>query len=112
MITQRNIALCIILTLITCGIYGLYWMICLNSDSQIVSKDTGVSGGLLILLSIVTCGIYTIYWMYKLGDRIDMAKASRGVTSANTGVLYLVLTIFGLSIISYCLAQNELNKLA
>ncbi len=24
-ITARNIALCIIFTLITCGIYGLYW---------------------------------------------------------------------------------------
>ena len=26
MIQQRNIAVCIILSIVTCGIYGLYWL--------------------------------------------------------------------------------------
>ena len=29
---ERNIALCIIFTLLTCGIYGIYWMIVLNDE--------------------------------------------------------------------------------
>lgn len=29
---NRNIALCIILTLVTCGIYSLFWNVNLNND--------------------------------------------------------------------------------
>ena len=39
-------------------------------------------------------------------------KASRGLSSGNSGILYLILAIFGLGIVSYALMQNELNQLA
>ena len=32
MVEQRNVALCVILTIVTCGIYGIYWLICLVND--------------------------------------------------------------------------------
>lgn len=34
MIQQRNIAMCIILSIVTCGIYGLYWYACLTNDTN------------------------------------------------------------------------------
>lgn len=52
------------------------------------------------------------YWLYKQGDAIDQVKASRGLPSGNSGILYLILAIFGLGIVSYALMQNELNQLA
>lgn len=67
---------------------------------------------LCIILSIVTCGIYMWYWIYKQGDAIDQVKASRGLPSGNSGILYLILAIFGRGIVSYALMQNELNQLA
>ncbi len=112
MIKERSIAVCIILSIVTCGIYGLYWIICLNNDANTASNTFGTSGGMVILLTIVTCGIYGIYWSYKQGEKIDAAKKSRGMDSGNSGVLYLILTIFGFGIIAYALMQNELNKLA
>lgn len=33
-ITPRSIPLCIIFSLITCGIYGIYWMIKLNDQTE------------------------------------------------------------------------------
>lgn len=112
-VEQKNIALCIILSLITCGIYGLYWMYTLTEDVNAISGDTNAtSGGMVILLSIVTCNIYTWYWLYKQGDRIDNTKTMRGKPSSSTGILYLLLGIFGFSIISYALMQDEINKLA
>ena len=66
MIERRNIAVCIVLTLVTCGIYGIYWIVCLTNDVNTVSGDVnGTSGGMVVLLTIVTCGIYGIYWAYK-----------------------------------------------
>ena len=65
-----------------------------------------------IVLTLVTFGIYGIYWAYKQGEKLDFTKNNRGIPSSNSGVLYLILQIFGFGIIAYALMQNELNKLA
>ena len=112
MIQKRSIAVCIILSIVTCGIYGIYWFICLNNDANTASNTFGTSRGVAFLLTLVTCGIYGFYWAYKQGEKIDAAKANRGIPSSNSGIVYLLLSIFGLSIVAWALMQNELNKLA
>ena len=68
MIQQRNIAVCIILSIVTCGIYGIYWFIVLSNDTNTVSNaQNATSGGVAFLLSLVTCNIYGLYWAYKQG---------------------------------------------
>ncbi len=76
------------------------------------NNPNATSGGIVILLGIITCGIYMWYWLYKQGDNLDQIKASRGLPAGNSGILYLILAIVGLSIVSYALMQNELNQLA
>ena len=110
-VQERNIALCIILSLVTCGIYGLFWFVCLTEDTNAAANEEGTSGVLALVLTIVTCGIYGLYWAYKRGELLDKAKVNRGMPASNGGVLYLILYIFG-GIIAYALIQNELNKLA
>ena len=112
MVKKRDLAICIILSIVTCGIYGLYWFVCLNDDSNKVSNEQNpTSGGIALLLSIVTCGIYMFYWMYKHGEKLDQASAQRGLGTSSRGVLYLVLTLVGLSIVSYALMQDSINKI-
>lgn len=36
---ERNIAVAIILTIVTCGIYGIYWFIVLTDDARLASGD-------------------------------------------------------------------------
>ncbi len=110
---NRNIGMAILLTVVTCGIYGIYWMICLNDEINQASGNTqDPSGGMVFLLSLVTCGIYTFYWMYKMGEKLDCVAVSKGMAAGNRGVIYLILTFVGLGIVSYCLMQDSLNKLA
>lgn len=110
-VTQRNIALCIVLSLITCGIYGLYWFVCLTEDVNAVANETEATSGVMALVfTIITCGIYGLYWAYKCGEKLDKAKTDRGLQASNGGVLYLILYLFG-GIIAYALIQNELNKM-
>lgn len=105
---ERNIAVSIILTIVTCGIYGLYWCACVNDELKHEAKEDGfTSGGMVILLSIVTCGIYTIYWSYKMGEFVDKTKNAK---DSNTAILYLILSLIGMDIVIYALIQNELNK--
>lgn len=103
----RSVGMCVVLSIITCGIYGWYWMYCIHEDMQIVcDRPMSVSGGMVIVLTIVTCGIYGIYWSYKMGQFLDAAK---GVPGGNSGLVYLLLSIFGLDIIAWALMQSELN---
>ena len=108
----RSIALAIIFTIITCGIYGIYWFIVLTDEvNEAAGEIQGTSGGVAFLLTIVTCGIYGIYWAYKQGEKLDRAKSMRGVPSSNSGVLYLILELIGFGIIAWALMQNELNNM-
>ena len=91
MIKDKNIAVCIILCIVTCGIYGIYWFICLTNDANTASNTFGTSGGVAFL--------------------IDAAKTKRGVPSSNSGVLYLILCLF-VPIVAWALMQNELNNMA
>ena len=111
MVKEKNIALCIILSLVTCGIYGMYWFVTLTDDVNTISGDQGTSGVMAFVLTIITCGIYGLYWAYKCGEKIDKAHQNRGEAASNGGVLYLILYIFG-GIIAYALIQNEVNKFA
>lgn len=113
-IKKRDIAMCIVLSIITCGIYGIYWLICLVDDLNVASGRVGdTSGGMVFLLTLVTCGIYGIYWAYKAGEKIAYVKQrNTGEQDSSSSVLYLVLSLVGFSIVVYALIQSELNKVA
>lgn len=110
---RREVGLSIVLSLITCGIYSIYWMIVLTDDIAEASGDHSISGGMAFLLSLVTCGIYGIYWAYKMGEHLNLAKRNRGFSGdgENSPIMYLLLQMFGLGIINYALMQSDLNKL-
>ena len=109
-VQKRDIAVCIILTIITCGIYGLVWFCNITNDVAYVSDEHDMNGGTSLLLTIVTCGIYAIYWNYMMGKKLYRAKLKTSERADDNSILYLILSIFGLGIISYCLIQNELNS--
>lgn len=107
-IAPRNIALCILFSIITCGIYSIYWMIKINDEvNQLSGEPNATSGGMVFLFSLITCGIYGLYWMYKMGERCERIKR---MPAGYTGILYLVLGLVGFGIISYALIQDTLNK--
>lgn len=101
---QRNVVTSILLTIITCGLYGIYWVYTLNNDAARMNNDPE-DGGTVLLLSLITCGIYYIFWQYKMGEKIEQAGGK------NDGIVYLILSIFSLSIVSLALMQTEINNL-
>ena len=82
MVQRRSIATAIVLTIITCGLYGIYWMIVLNDDINVLcDRPNDLSGGVVFLLSLVTCGIFGYYWYYKMGDNLDRKGREMGEAS-------------------------------
>ena len=113
-IEQRDIAEMLILTIVTFGIYGIYWFIKLVDEVNRASNDQNAfSGGITWLLSFLTCGIYGIYWYYQAGKKMTYAKQVRHMpTENNVEFLYLLLSVFGMGIVVKCLIQSDLNKMA
>ncbi|WP_202916214.1 DUF4234 domain-containing protein [Paenibacillus mesophilus] len=111
MITQRSVGMAVVLTLITCGIYGIYWFIVLTNEVGRLSGDHTFTGGKHFLLSLITCGIWSYVWSYQIGKQVGAAQHQRGLMVSDNSVLYLVLTFFGLGIVAYALAQSDVNKL-
>ena len=112
MIKKREIVTCIILTIITCGIYGIVWFINLTDDVAYLSEDQEFSGAKSFLFALITCGFYLFFWAYKLGKNIQIAQTKYNIPATDNSTLYVILNIFGLSIVTYCLAQNEVNNMA
>lgn len=111
-LAKREIIVAILLSIVTCGIYGIYWFIVMTDDANKVSGDNGTSGGMAVLFTILTCGIYGFYWYYKMGQKLYLAGKTYNKDINDNSVLYLILGFFGLSIVSYCLIQSDLNKFA
>lgn len=110
---EKNIALCIILSIFTCGIYGIIWFISMTDDAVRLNDgiEFNTSGGTAFLLTLITCGIYGYYWAYKMGKSLMIAGEKKNISISDNSVLYLVLYIFGLGIVADCLIQSDLNKL-
>ncbi len=119
MAKERNIVVCIILTIVTCGIYSLVWMAQMNDEARAEANDSeGTTGGMVVLFTIITCGIYQIYWFYKMGARMKNAGDNNNVAIEDRSTIYLVLGIAGFLVtgityfVNMCLIQSDLNNLA
>jgi len=112
MMREKSIGKEVVFTLLTCGIYGLFWFMDMTEDVGILANDHKITGGMALLFTVITCGIYALYWYYQMGQLLQKAKYDRGMlVNQNNSILYLVLGLFGLGIISECLIQSEINEL-
>ena len=97
MLKQRSFWGWFFLTILTCGIYGLYWVyITTKSVNQLAQGDNrDFSPVLAVVLYIVTCGIYPIIWYYTQGERLKDTGTRMGVQVQDSGVTYLLWILVG-----------------
>ena len=106
-VKERNIVVCILLTLVTCGIYSIYWYIMLAKEAVSV-KDPSDSAVLEILLML----FLPFVGIFLTEKKFAEGCANRGIPHSDNSVLYLILGLLGLGIVGVCMLQNDLNKLA
>lgn len=111
MIQKRNIGLAILFTFLTFGIYGIYWLVKITNEAHELSGGEGTTGGKALLLTLVTFGIYSFFWNYNMGKTMFAAQKRAGVAAKDNSVLYLVLSLFQLTIVSYILIQSDINTI-
>lgn len=97
--TDRSIAMFILLNIVTCGIYGWFFIHDLANDvNTACAGDNDSTPGLLkfILLSMITCGIYSWVWYYKLGNRLAANAPRYGLVFQENGTTVLLWMMFGI----------------
>ena len=109
-IEKRSLPLAIIFSLITCGIYLIYWEYRILDSLYKVNRLPS-SAGVDVLLSIVTCGIYGLYMLYRAGKMESSAMSMYGFPEKDEGALYVILGIFGLGIVSLAILQSNINSM-
>lgn len=120
MVRRKEFAYYVLFSILTCGIYGLYFRYQLNKEiNQMTGPEPGqISPGVAIVLMIVTCGIYEFYWVYQMGLRIDRLSDANGIAredSASGYLLWDLTSFFTLGItawVAYYKMVKQFNRLA
>lgn len=106
-IEKREIVKCVLLSLVTCGIYGIIWAVKMGREAVSV-KDANDAGTLEIVLML-----FVPFLGYYLAEKKLFEGASaKGIQISDNSILYLVLGLFGLGLIDMILMQTDLNKIA
>jgi hypothetical protein len=96
---KRNVIMVLLLSLITLGIYGIYWEVV--TKKEMVSQGADIPTAWLIIIPLVN-----IWWLYKYCMGVE--KVSGGKMS---GILLFILFIL-FSIVAMAVAQDTFNKVA
>ena len=111
MLKQRGVVEVILLTIITCGIYGIYWVYdTLNGMEQITGHQSSANSVVCLLLCIFFPSIGYLLFGMAADEQINIIKASRGIPAVDNKVMYMILGFF-LPIVLIPIVQDEINKL-
>ena len=99
MIQKRNIVAVYLLSIITLGIYGIYWEV--KTKDEINSLGGDIPTAWLIIVPIAN-----IYWLYKYADSF-----SNKVKKDKNDILWFIV-FWLIAIIMPAIVQSELNKIA
>lgn len=108
----RSIAVGILLTLITCGIYMFYWQY-----KQMVTLNAWLgreefSFWKWFFFSMFTCGIYALYYEYKMATGINEVRANNDMyVESSLPVVCVLLAIVTFDIVSIAIQQSWINKI-
>jgi len=98
MIQRRDLIKLILLSIITCGIYGIIFWYRYAEDMNVVCQGDGEHTQnyiVVILLSIITCGIYQFIFFYRIGNRLARNAPRYGLAFNEDGMTILLWEILG-----------------
>jgi len=107
-----------VLTLVTLGIYGLYWWYQVNREMVDLGKARNAEGlgdnPTTSLLAMFPGGLVLVppfFSLYNGTQRMKRAQElTTGATPSLNGWIIVILLVLGLSIVAYGYMQAELNK--
>ncbi|HEV7734030.1 MAG TPA: DUF4234 domain-containing protein [Candidatus Binatia bacterium] len=100
----------IILSIVTCGIYNLFWQARqFRALNAFIGKEEFRFWS-WFFLTLITCGIYHVYTQYRMGLVITEVNTRVGrPPNENLALISLLLSVFGLVLVADAIQQSEIN---
>lgn len=108
-VNKRKIGICVLLSIVTFGIYHIYWEYLLVKNTRAIQKDDSSCTGEMLCLVFVP--FYSLFWWFTRGKIVKDKFAEHGYSAIGNENAYLILSIFGLAIVSMAIMQNDFNSL-
>ncbi len=110
MLKNRSVALVIILSLVTCGIYGLYWIyVTAEALENNGRAGNGMNGIVLLLLCLFIPSVGYLLFGMAADQNLNSIRSQRGLMRKDNKVVYMLLGFF-IPIVLVGLVQNDINE--
>ena len=103
----KNIALDIIFTILTFGLFNIWIQYRQMTTVNFMMKYEKYNFFLWFIFCIFSCGLYHLYHEYVMSE--DLSKIL-GRESGKDGLINLLLSLFGLSIVADAIQQYHINE--
>jgi len=116
-LTERNSALVLVYTFISCGFYGLYWTFKTSEELRNATGDQTINPGLDLLLTLLTCGVWSMYTLFRNAQKVQSVLGPRDAMKKDQSQMVLMLCIANFFVgvtgfVAMFIVQEELNLLA
>jgi len=108
----QSVAVGLLLTIITLGIYNLYWNWRQMRSCNELLERREFSWLVWLILCILTFGLYHLFYQYKMGAAINEIQYRLDFpVTEGLPVLSVVAAILGVGVVADCIHQHELNRI-
>lgn len=90
----RNSITVILLTLFTCGIYGLYWFYLVSKEINAALGEERINFALYFIVGIL-CFPLIFVGMYKIDEAVVELQNRAGIQGKSNFVLWIILSFVG-----------------
>ncbi|MFT5442753.1 MAG: hypothetical protein ACI8W3_001797 [Myxococcota bacterium] len=107
-----SIPLYLILSLLTCFLFDLYWNYRqMEACNELLGRDEFHFWQWLLLV-VITFGLYHFYYQYQMGSAIVEIQDRKGLPiTEGLPVLSVIATLFGFGLVADCIHQLEINRI-
>ncbi|MDX1957539.1 MAG: DUF4234 domain-containing protein [Leptospiraceae bacterium] len=96
---KRSPAMEFVYTIITCGIYGIFWQV--RTKNEMVAKGAEIPTAWLLIVPFAN-----LYWLWKYSEGVEK------VTSGKLSAAIVLLLFFVLGPIAIPVVQSKFNEVA
>ena len=110
--TVRSVPMLVVLSIVTCGIYYLYWIYKTTDEIKNFMGREDINPALELILVLVTCNIYSLYWYYKYGKIVYLEMTSKvGMDNSEDSTVLLVILGLLVYVVAGAIMQDKLNAI-
>jgi hypothetical protein len=116
-IQQRNSVVVLLLSIVTCWFYFLYWVYQTSSELKQATGDPDINPVLDLVLSFVTCSLWGYYVLYRDAQKLHRMLVGVDPGHQDQSQTVLILCVASLFVgvtapVALYLVQEDFNRLA